>query len=503
MADAARVRLLAPGRRPLTIGLVLVITAIAFEALAVSTALPVVSRELNGVRLYGWAFSGFMLANLLGITLGGPLADRVGPAPPMLVGLILFGTGLVVSGLAPTMLMVVVGRFVAGAGSGAVFSTAYVLIGIGYPEHARARLFAVASSAWVVPSLIGPVLAGTVAEHLGWRWVFLGLVPLMALDAALVLPATRSIAATAVTGDTAGRQHPPLPVADAVRLVVGAAVMVAGFGASTPLLGAPMAVGGFALAVVPFRRLVPEGTLRAANALGAAIAMRGLLSFAFFTFDGFMPLTLTSLRGVRPSLAGLTLTAGGLSWTTGSWVAERRGALWGRRRTTSLGAASLVVGMSTAAVVLIRSVPVIVAPLGWLFAGLGMGLCFPTQSVIVLEEAAEGRVGKAASALQLTDVLGTAVGTGLAGALVAFTVTHGWGRRPGIIAADAMTIAAALLALAVSRRLPSRGPSTRPSRSGRFGPVRPVRRGLVRPGHFRSGAQSGPESAEIDTRGRS
>lgn len=443
--------LLVPGRRPLTIGLVLIITAVAFEALAVSTALPVVADELDGVRLYGWAFSGFMLANLVGITLGGPLADRVGPRKPMLVGLALFSAGLLVSGFAPTMLVVVLGRLIAGAGSGAVVSTVYVVIGLGYPQAARARLFAVVSSAWVLPALFGPVLAGAMAESwLTWRSVFLVLAPLMVLDAALVIPGLRGIPGPS------DHEHAKLPVSDAIRLSVGTGVLLAGLGSSRAEVAAPLAIVGVIVAWRPLLRLLPPGTLRACGALPTAVAMRGLLGFAFFTFDAFLPLTLTSLRGQSATRAGLSLTAAGLSWATGSWVCERRGARWGRRRTVMTGVSLILVGMAVSATVLWSSVPVVIAPIGWLAAGLGMGLCYPTFSLIVLEEAPEGRVGSASSALMLCDMLGVAVGTGLAGAAVALSVAADWGTRPGIEAADAMTIAVCLLALMVARRLPAR-----------------------------------------------
>ncbi|MDQ1443903.1 MAG: hypothetical protein QOI20_367 [Acidimicrobiaceae bacterium] len=447
-------RLLIPGRRPLTIGLVLVITAIAFEALAVSTALPVVSRELHGVRLYGWAFSSFMLANLVGITLGGPLSDRIGPARPALVGLVLFGGGLVVSGVAPTMLLVVVGRFVSGLGAGAVISTAYVVMGLGYPEAARARLFAVISSAWVLPSLIGPVLAGTLAEHVGWRSVFLILAPVMVLDAMLILPAMRGIRPPEHDED-----RRPLPVLDATRLAGGAGVLVAGLGSRSLPLGVGLVVLGLVLAVNPFRRLVPEGTLRARGVLPTAVALRGLLAFSFFTFDGFLPLTLTSLRGQSPTRAGLALTAGGVSWAAGSWVQERKGGRWG---TASTGAGLIIGGIVVAGSVLDPAVPVAVAPLGWCIAGLGMGICYPTTGLVVLDESPVNQVGASSSALQLADVLGVALGTGAAGAALAFALAAGWGRRRGIEIIDAMTLAVAGLALFTARRLPGRAHSHTP-----------------------------------------
>ena len=76
----ARDGVMAPARRATSVGLVLVITLIGFEAMAIATVMPRVSRELHGIRLYGWVFSAFLLASLLGIVLGGRLADQIGRA---------------------------------------------------------------------------------------------------------------------------------------------------------------------------------------------------------------------------------------------------------------------------------------------------------------------------------------------------------------------------------------------------------------------------------------
>src|ERR1700722_10527355 len=85
-----------PAQRPLTVGLVLAVTVVAFEALAVATILPVVGRQLGDIRLYGWVFSAFLLASLIGIVVGGTLAGRAPLGRPMLAGLALFTLGLVI-----------------------------------------------------------------------------------------------------------------------------------------------------------------------------------------------------------------------------------------------------------------------------------------------------------------------------------------------------------------------------------------------------------------------
>ena len=141
-----------PAQRPLTVGLVLAVTFVAFEALAVATILPVVGRHLGDLRLYGWVFSAFLLASLIGIVLAGTLADRVPLGRPMLAGLALFALGLVIGGTAPNMAVLVAGRAVQGLGAGVVPAVAYVAISRCYPEEFRPRMFAVLSTAWVVPA---------------------------------------------------------------------------------------------------------------------------------------------------------------------------------------------------------------------------------------------------------------------------------------------------------------------------------------------------------------
>ena len=116
----------APQYRGLTAGLVLTITFVAVEALAVLTIMPRVARDLGGVSLYGWVFSAFMLASLVGAVAAGRDADRVGPTRAYLAGILLFGSGLAVAGLAPSMAVLVVGRSLQGLGAGAIPAIAYV-----------------------------------------------------------------------------------------------------------------------------------------------------------------------------------------------------------------------------------------------------------------------------------------------------------------------------------------------------------------------------------------
>src|SRR5215472_2336048 len=176
-------------RRALTGGLVLTITFVAAEALAVFTVMPVVARDLHGLSLYGFVFSAFLLGTMIGIVAAGRSADKRGPAIPYITGIIVFTVGLTIAGLAPTMPVLVAGRALQGLGAGAVPSVAYVAIARSLPEALRARMMAILSTAWVVPGLAGPAISAEIAKLFGWRWVFLGLLPFIALTGPFTIPA--------------------------------------------------------------------------------------------------------------------------------------------------------------------------------------------------------------------------------------------------------------------------------------------------------------------------
>lgn len=463
--------LFSAGRRALTAGLVMTVTLIAFEALAISTVMPVVAAELGGLDLYGWVFSVFFLGNLIGIVVVGGLIDRGGLIRPLVIGLGLFSIGLVVGGLAPSMPVLVAGRLFQGLGAGAIPPIAYVSIGRALPEDLRPQMFAVLSTAWVLPGVIGPAIAGLIAEHISWRAVFLGLLPLIALAAIITLPAIRAAVPSGVeanrseanrsesnrgpvigSAETEMRRRLPL----ALVLALGAALFVAGLASGTLVPGGPVAFGGILLVLPTFRRLTPPGTLRAASGLPAAVLLRGILTFAFFCADAYVPLALQHWRGLSPSVAGIALTGATLAWSAGAWVQARRFEALGARRLVGSGFAVVVAGIAGFALVLVPAVPVAMGIAAWTVAGFGMGLAYAPLSLTVLREAAPGGEGAATSGLQLSDVLGIALGTGIGGALVAIGARAGLDPWVGLLGAFAVGAAVGLIGLAVAGRLDGR-----------------------------------------------
>lgn len=244
---------------------------------------------------------------------------------PFIVGTLLFVAGLLLAGLALTMPLLIVGRAVQGLGSGVIGAVVYIIVGRGYEAEARPRMLAIISSAWVVPGMVGPGLAGIITEHIGWRWVFLGLTPLPLVAALMALPSLRRLAPAPQSFDIDDHRARNNDVRMALVLATGAAMTIGGLGqlSVAPVAGVALVVAGAIITVVALRNILPPGTLRAAPGLPAVIAAMGLLNLSFFGVDAFVPLTLTAVRGLSVVLAGLALTAATLTWTAGAWMQAR------------------------------------------------------------------------------------------------------------------------------------------------------------------------------------
>ena len=194
------------GNTPILIGMIALVSLGAFEAMAVSTAMPVIAEALDGLSLFAPAFAMTMATSVMGMVLAGRSTDRGGVGPALLGGVGVFVAGLLLAGLAPSMGVLIVGRALQGLGSGAYIVALYIVVARVFEGHARARVLAMFSAAWVVPSLVGPLVAGFIVEHLGWRWVFLSV-------AILALPAT-ALLVSAVRTTTTPSPQPSQPDAD-------------------------------------------------------------------------------------------------------------------------------------------------------------------------------------------------------------------------------------------------------------------------------------------------
>ncbi len=387
-----------PRLRGLTSGVFGVVFLVAFEAMAVATAMPVAVQELDGLPLYGWAFSAFLVTSLFSTVAAGELADARGPRLPLLGGIAVFTVGLLVSGLAPTMPVFILGRALQGFGAGGVIVALYVVVARAYVESQRPQVFALMSAGWVLPSLVGPTVAGALADNASWRWVFLG-VPIFVLPAvALVAPWLGRLEGGHGARGEGGRKRAALATAVGVATLQYA-------GTRLDWVSLPLVLIASALLVPSVPRLLPAGALQLARGLPTSVMMRGFLAASFFGAETFLPLALVNERGLSTTLAGLSLTGGALGWAAGSFLQGRPGLERPRWQLVRAGAGCVAFAIGALTLVLLPSVPVLVAGLGWVVGGFGMGMSMASISVVTMELSPDTDQGINSAALQVSDGL--------------------------------------------------------------------------------------------------
>jgi hypothetical protein len=311
------------------------------------------------------------------------------------------------------------------------------------------------AAGWVVPSVVGPLAAGAVTEHLGWRWVFVGIPVLVVFPLALALPQIRRRAAgSVVEQDRQSRgsfDRRRIRLALAVSLGAGlfqyAAQDLRWFSLLPALLGV-------ALLVPAVLGLLPRGTYRAARGLPSVVLLRGVAAGSFIAAESFVPLMLVTQRGLSPTLAGFSLAAGGGTWAAGSWVQARARVEPYRERLMTFGMVLVAGAIAAAPSVLIHTVPVWTVAVAWGFGCFGMGLVTSSTSVLLLQLSAPEEAGANSAALQISDGLSNvvllSVGGAAFGALGGGTVGHavgsgGGGAHPGAFAAVFLPMAGVAL----------------------------------------------------------
>ena len=360
-------RELLTGRRgPVAAGLVIFEFISATQALVVATVMPRVVADLHGLGLYWLAFGAYLAASFVFLPFAGPWADRYGTRRIMAIALTLVATGLIFAALARTMPEFIAARTLEGVGAGLDYAASFTAIVKTFSERERPAMFALVSTTWIVPGLISPTLGALIATAFGWRWVFIGFLPLLALTAILVLPSIDS-----------ARSELPVDPFGSLRLL-------------------------FSRATLRFR------------GRNAAFGAFATLHAAFFGADAYVTLMLTSVRGLSLTVAGACVTCGALGWSGASSAQPKLLKRFGSQRLVLAGSALGLLATSGMLGVT-NGAPAWIAFAAWTLGGAGVGIAYSTLSLVGVANSNEGGEGAITSAMLLAGMLGMVLGVTICG----------------------------------------------------------------------------------------
>lgn len=439
------------------LGVAAICVLVAFDSTIVSTTLPRIAEALDGLRLYAWVGSGYLLATAVTIPIFGRMGDLFGRRKLLLLSVVVVGICSVACGFAQTMEQLVVARTLQGIGGGMMIATAFAAPADLLPDPGRrARWQALLAAAFAVASGIGPVLGGAITQSFGWRPTF-AVIPIVAIPTFWAVYRYFPDLHVSVP-----RHERRIDWVGGLLLMVGVGAPLAALqfafsdGGNGVLAAAMLAVGILALAVlVPYERRAPVPMLpmrvlaaHEAQILNIAGLLVGAIMFIAIYFG---PLLLQDVLRVGPRDAGLLLTPLVVSIPLAGIM---NGFLFPRQtqpqRLMVLGAVLLGIGC-VAAMALDAGVSAYWALLAFSLIGLGLGFLLPNLTLFMQMIAERRDVGVASALIQTTRAIGSAAGIAAVGLVVAQTSVL-TGVRIGLAACAASCIVIALLSLRVRMR---------------------------------------------------
>ncbi len=393
----------------------------------VATAIPAIVSDLGGFTLFAWVFSIYTLIQAVTIPICSKLADLYGRKPVLIVGVIIFVVGSILSGLSWNMISLIAFRGLQGIGAGVVQPVVTIVAGDLYTIEERGRIQGWLSSVWGISAVIGPAIGGFFAQYASWRWIFYINVPIAALALLMIGLYQRE--------HVTYRQH-HIDYAGSALLAAGVGLLVLGLlsgGEQWPWLSLPgiLVFAGAVLALAAFvwqERRAPEPIMplwvfsrRVLIGSNIATIVLGLLSIGLSTF---LPTYAQGVLSVSAVVAGFALAVMSISWPLSSALSSKVYMRIGFRNAGLIGSV-IALAASLIFIVLPESTTVLLAALGSFVMGAGLGLISTPLIVGLQSIIGWNRRGVVTGSNMFARQLGQTVGAAIFGS-IANTVLASW-----------------------------------------------------------------------------
>ncbi|WP_035173538.1 MDR family MFS transporter [Lactobacillus equicursoris] len=380
----------------------------AIEGTIVSTAMPTIIADLDGLAIMSWVVSIFLLMTAVSTPIYGKLADSIGRRPVFLFGIGLFVVGSALCGLSQSMVQLIIFRMLQGLGSGAIQTAGVTVLADMYPIDKRAKMLGLTSAFWGMASVIAPLLGGFIVQHLSWHWVFMINVPIGLFAFFLV---------AAYLHEDFAKNNLTMDLKGSISLVVFLLALMlllqeAEKGLNWTLL-AFLAVAAVSLLVFIKTEktaedpIIPFSVLKNREFLAVNL-LQLLVSGVVIGFEFYIPTWLQGIDGVSASLAGFAITPSSIMWTAGSFLAGDLMGRWGTQKFFDVSL-FLLLGADLAFILIPTYTPFWVFCLIAVFNGIGFGSVATASQVRAQTVVDDSQVGMATSFNTLMKYLGQTV----------------------------------------------------------------------------------------------
>ncbi|QAY65708.1 MDR family MFS transporter [Paenibacillus protaetiae] len=359
----------------------------AIEGTIVSTAMPAITGELNGMKQYSWIVSIYLLMTVISTPIYGKLADLYGRKRMFIAGASIFLLGSALSGAAQTMNELIAFRAVQGLGAGSLATIPFTIIGDLYSFEKRAKVQGWMSSIWGIAGISGPLMGGLLVDYVSWRSIFY-------LNLPVGLAAMILLALSLKENFEKKKHHIDYP--GILTFTIGMFCLLyalellheeSGGGTNWALIISLFAVAAISLALFYLiEKRSPEPMIPLQLFRIRTISMANLDSFIICVINVviifYLPLWIQGVFGKTATFSGIAMMPLSLGWPLGSIVAGNAMAKHGMRR-LALAGSFFVIAACLGFTFMDAQTPVVWMMVCTFLAGMSFGLSLTSFTVSV------------------------------------------------------------------------------------------------------------------------
>ncbi|MFA9560596.1 MDR family MFS transporter [Evansella sp. AB-rgal1] len=404
-------------QRNITIALLIATFLAAIEVTVISTAMPVITRDLGGLDLISWVYAIYLLTYAVMTPIFGKLADLFGRKKIFITGASLFLLGSILCGFSQSMEQLIFYRAIQGVGAGALLPMSFTIVGDVFKYEQRAKVQAIIGSIWGIAGIFGPLVGGFFVDFLTWHWIFFINIPFGLVAMFLIGKFLK---------ENIEKQKRSIDYGGAVTFIIGMGALLyallsienEGSLSTTMLFGlfgiALVFLSVFVIIQLKVREpMVPFHLFKNRHLLIANVS--GLILGAILIgLTAFMPLWVQGVLLLAATSSGLTLIPMSIGWPLGSFLSGRFILGLGTKVISLTGVILIAMGTFTLTFIT-SSTPNVLLIIIMFFIGLGFGLAMTIFTVIVQSSVDWSNRGTASSSNAFLRTLGQTLGIAVLG----------------------------------------------------------------------------------------